>query len=180
MIMAASQGALQGPQPAMVPSHATSIGPQTYLAPVSQYHSVSPASMPQFASSTTQFAPAPAQYVTSSQHHHAGTTSQGPPLPSPHTYATAQQPYQTTGQPGGQPAATSPAFAPVSSAFADAMGQVVLQMTPGQQPLHLTMTPQPFIQVCLCVYFFVEKCTSCIFSSFQSCGGFLRALHWNS
>jgi len=152
MMMAASQGALQGAQPGMVPSHAAPLGPQAYLTPVSQYHNVSAASLPQYATSTSQFvaAPAPPHYVTSSHHHQAAAATQGPP-PPPHTFATAPQPYQPAGQPGqqaGQPAAPSPAFVPVSAPFTtDAMGQVVLQMNPGQQPLQLTMTPQPFIQV---------------------------------
>ena len=146
MMMAASQG----PQPGMVPSHATTLGPQqAYLAPVSQYHNVSAASMPQYSSSQFVAAPAPPHYVTSS-HHHQAASSQGPP-PPPHTFATAPQPYQPAGQPGqqaGQPAPPSQAFVPVSTTYTtDAMGQVVLQMAPGQQPLQLTMTPQPFIQV---------------------------------
>jgi hypothetical protein len=70
-VMMMAQGALQGTQPGMVPSHATQIGQQPYLAQVSQYHSVSPASLPQFATSTSQFvaAAAPPHYVTSSHHH---------------------------------------------------------------------------------------------------------------
>lgn len=149
MMMAASQGSVPGAQPGMVPSHASNIGTQAFLAPVSQYHNVSPASLPQFATSASQYAAtlAPSHYVSSSHHHTPGAASQGPPLPSPHTYATTQQSYQSSGQPGSQPTAPSPAFVPVSNAFADAMGPVVLQMAPGQQSLHLTMSQQPFIQV---------------------------------
>lgn len=149
MMMAASQGGLQGAQPGIVPSHTSNIGSQTFLAPVSQYHNVSPASLPQFATSASQFVatPAPSHYASSSHLHQPGVASQGPPLPSPHTFATTQQSYQPSGQSGGQPTAPSPAFVPVSNAFADAMGPVVLQMAPGQQTLHLSMNQQPFIQV---------------------------------
>jgi len=149
MMMAASQGGLQGAQPGMVQSHAPNLGSQPFLAPASQYHNVSPASLPPFATSTSQFVAtsATSHFVSGTHHHQAGTTAQGPTLPSPHTYATTQQSYQPSGQSGGQPTAPSPAFVPVSNAFADAMGPVVLQMAPGQQPLHLTMSQQQFIQV---------------------------------
>jgi hypothetical protein len=154
MMVAASQGALQGTQPGMVPPHGAPMGPQTYLTPVSQYHNVAPNSLPQYASSASQYvtAPAPPHYVTSSHHHQAqGASQQGPPPPPgvPHQYATAPQPYQTGGQQANQQP-PAPAFVPVSTTFAtDAMGQMVLQMTPGQQPLQLAMTQQAYIQVTL-------------------------------
>jgi hypothetical protein len=153
MMLAAAQNTLQGSQPALVPSHPGPMAPQAYLAPVSQYHSVSP----QYATSASQFVTtaAPPHYVTSTHHHQAAAgAAQGPPPPGvPHTYATAPQPYQPAGQPGqppaGQPGQPSPAFVPVSTPFAqDAMGQIVLQMASAQQPLQLAMSqPTSYIQV---------------------------------
>lgn len=146
------QGALQGTnQPGMVPPHGGPMGPQAYLTPVSQYHSVSPASLPHYVTSTSQYvtAPGPPHYVTSSHHHQGAGGAQVPPPGVPHQYTTAPQPYQTTvqpGQPNVQPPPTQN-FVPVSTNFAtDPMGQMVLQMAPGQQPLQLAMTQQPYIQ----------------------------------